>query len=96
MSFTFVVGRWGYAGRVLTYEGTPNSDVLSQELIDQVPRAKFIPAVFHGETVSALVNGMLVFAISADGKPYLRLYLNQDRERMPMATISSRRSCFFL
>lgn len=82
VNFTFFVGRWGYAGSVLTFEGTPNSDVLSQELIDAVPRAKFIPAVYHGETVSALVNGTLVFAVSPDGKPHLRIFLNQDRERL--------------
>ncbi len=82
VSFTFFVSRWGNGGGVLTYEGTPNSDVLSQELIDQIGRAKFIPAVYHGETVSALVNGTLVFAISPDGKPHLRIFLNQDRERL--------------
>ena len=82
VSFTLLVTDWGNGGGVLTYEGTPNSDVLSQELIDAAPRAKFIPAVYHGETVTALVNGTLVFAISSDEKPHLRIFLNQDRERL--------------
>jgi hypothetical protein len=82
VSFTMVVGFWAYGGGALTYEGTPNSEALSRELIDEVDRAKFIPALYHGEKVTALVNGTVVFAISADGKPHLRIFLHQDRERL--------------
>lgn len=82
VSFTFLIDDWGNGGGVLTYEGGENSAALAQELVDQVPRAKFISAVYHGEKVSALVNGTLVFAVSSDGRPHLRIFLHQDRERL--------------
>ncbi len=82
VSFTLLVTRLGDPYFVLTYEGTPNSDVLGQELTDQYTRAKFIPAVYHGETVAALVNGTLVFALSPNGTPHMRIFLHQDRERL--------------
>lgn len=82
VSFTFVISRWGNGGGVLTYQSSENSVALAQELVDQVPRSKFIPAVFHRETVTALVNGTVVFALSAEGKPHLRIFLNQDSEHL--------------
>jgi hypothetical protein len=82
VSFTLFVNHWGDSHFAVTYEGTPNTEALSQELADHVERAKFIPALYHGETVAALVNGTLVFALSADGKPHLRIFLNQDKEHL--------------
>jgi hypothetical protein len=95
VSFTFFITDWGNGGSVLTYQGGENSAALAQELVDQVPRSKFIPAIFHGEKVTAMVNGTLVFALSADGKPHLRIFLHQDRERLAHGEDFIAPSCSF-
>ena len=81
VNFDFYVNTFGKAGSLLTYGGTPNSDGLSQELINNLERAHFIPAVWHGRPVEAFVAGTLFFATTA-GKPHLRIYLNQEREHL--------------
>lgn len=73
LSFSFGVTVWGYPGGMLTYGGTPDSAVLSQELLDQFERAKFIPAMYEGKPAGAVVSGTLVFAIT-NGSPHLRIF----------------------
>ena len=81
VSFSLGITSWGDPAGMLTYQGSPDSKILSQELLDQADRAKFIPARYAGQPAGAIVNGTLVFAI-VNGTPRLRLFLNQDREHL--------------
>ena len=83
VKFDFYVNQWGqaYGASLMTYGGSENSDALSQELIDNVDRARFIPANYYGENVGAFMTGTLVFATSG-GTPRLRIFLNQERDRL--------------
>jgi hypothetical protein len=82
VSFTLFVNHWGNPVDLLTYGGSEDSGPLARELVDQFQRSKLVPALFHGEPVGAMIDGTLAFAISADGKPHLRIFLHQDRERL--------------
>ena len=79
--FTLGVTREGGSGIVLTYGGTPNSDPVSREMIDQAAKAKFIPAMLGSKKVGAIVSGTVLFAVTG-GKPRLRIFLHQDSERL--------------
>ena len=65
-----------------TYRGTPGSEKLADEVLGQIRRSTWIPAVKGGKPRNAIVFGTVVFAI-VDGKPRVRVYLNQeDKELM--------------
>ena len=80
VSFTLGVNVWGY-GAGLTYQGSPDSQLLSQELLDAMERSMFIPARYDGHPAGAIINGTAVFAVSK-GTPRLRIFLNQDRDHL--------------
>jgi hypothetical protein len=83
VKFDFYVNQWGQADdqSVMTYGGSENSEALSEELIQNLSRARFIPANYYGENVGAYMAGTLVFAVSG-GKPRLRIFLNQEQDRL--------------
>lgn len=80
VSFSLGISVWGY-GAGLTYQGSPDSKLLSQHLLDEIDRCKFIPARYQGHPAGAIVNGTVVFAIT-NGSPHLRIFLNQDAEHL--------------
>ena len=75
--FTAGVSESGYGYVWETYRGTPNSHLLSKELMDRASQAQFEPAIYKGQRVGVVLNGTVRFFI-ADGKPHLRIFLNQE------------------
>ena len=62
------------------YHGTPDSDLLKQELQKRLSPAsdpKFIPAVYNHQPVDAIYYGTVTFAV-VNGKPRLRIFSNQE------------------
>jgi TonB family protein len=63
-----------------TYRGTPDSDVLKQELQKRISPAvnpRFIPAVHDHQLVDAIYYGTVTFRV-VNGKPRLRIFSNQE------------------
>ncbi|HEX8281026.1 MAG TPA: hypothetical protein VF551_06595, partial [Chthoniobacterales bacterium] len=85
LKFDFYVNIFGEPYSLITFGGSENTQVLSQELVDQLERARFIPAKHRGETCGAFMTGTLVFATSG-GKPRLRIFLNQEKEYLNQAS----------
>ena len=66
------------------YRGTPDSDLLRQELQKRLSPAsdpRFIPAVYNHQPVDAIYYGTVTFAV-VDGKPRLRIFSNQEAEEV--------------
>ena len=63
-----------------TYRGTPDSDILKQELQKRISPAsnpRFIPAVHDHQLVDAIYYGTVTFRL-VNGKPRLRIFSNQE------------------
>jgi hypothetical protein len=65
----------GYWSR--TYRCSPNTEILQKEVLGRIDQAIFEPAVYKGTRVEVYLLGAVVFAVR-DGKPHLRIYLNQE------------------
>lgn len=79
--FTCNVSRLGYAYLPKTYRGTPDTKALSEEVIEKLNRAEFRPAMRDGQPVAVMITGTVMFAI-IDGKPRIRVFLNQDEKAL--------------
>jgi hypothetical protein len=77
--FTAEISELGYGYVWETYRGTPNSHLLSKELMDRTRQAQFEPAVYKHQHVSVILNGTVSFSVVA-GKPHLRIFLNQEED----------------
>ena len=75
--FYAVVQKTGDVGLAETYLGTPDSQLLQQEVQRALAGAKMIPAVRNHQLVSVIFYGTVVFS-TVEGKPRLRLFANQD------------------
>ena len=75
--FTAGVSASGYGYIWETYRGTPNSGLLSKELMDRASQSQFEPAIYKGQRVGVVINGTASFFI-AGGKPHLRIFLHQE------------------
>lgn len=69
----------GYGMQV--YRGTPKSEILKRELLDRLRQAQFEPAVYRGVKQAVYLFGTVVFAI-VDGKPHVRIFLNQEEDQL--------------
>lgn len=65
----------GYSMQV--YRCSPNSELLQKEVLGHVVQAQFEPAVYHHNRVGVWVDGTVSYFI-ANGKPHLRIFLNQE------------------
>src|SRR5438477_2339361 len=66
------------------YTGTPDSDLLRQELQKRLSPAsdpRFMPAIYNHRPVDAIYYGTVTFAV-VDGKPRLRIFSNQEAEEL--------------
>jgi TonB family protein len=66
------------------YRGTPDSDLLREELQKRLSRAsepRFIPAVYNHRPVDAIYYATLTFAV-VDGRPRLRIFSSQEAEEI--------------
>jgi hypothetical protein len=75
--FTAGISASGYGYVWETYRGTPNSHLLSKELMDRTAQAQFEPAIYKGQRVGVILTGTASFSVVA-GKPHLRIFLNQE------------------
>lgn len=70
------------SGKVLnynTYRETPGSELLKEEVGKSLLACRFVPAIYNGERTDVGLVGTVVFLV-ADGKPHLRIYMNQNRD----------------
>lgn len=75
--FTAGISASGYGYVWETYRGTPNSHLLSKELMDRTSQAQFEPAIYKHQRVGVILAGTVSFSVVA-GKPHLRIFLNQE------------------
>jgi hypothetical protein len=67
----------GYGYNSRCFRGSPNTDLLQQEVLGQIDQAQFEPAVYNHFHVTAYMQGTVMFLIH-DGKPHVRIFLNQE------------------
>jgi hypothetical protein len=82
--FGCYVSQNGYGGWSRTYRCSPNTELLQKEVLGRIDQAIFEPAVYKGTSVGVYLMGAVVFAIR-DGKPHLRIYLNQEEDDLKKA-----------
>ena len=64
-----------------TFRASPNSELLAQELLGRIDQAQFEPAVYRHNRVDVYVHGTVSFVVK-DGKPHLRIFLNQSEDEL--------------
>jgi len=79
--FSVYLDKDGEGSDMWTYRRSPHSDILAQEVADECRRAKFIPAISNSRRVWSYVSGTVMFGV-IDGKPHLRIFLNQEPEHL--------------
>jgi hypothetical protein len=52
---------------------------LQEEVGTALLRCRFVPAIYNGQRTEVIVSGTVVL-IMADGKPHLRIYMNQNHD----------------
>lgn len=77
--FSCGVSTLGYAGNGQCFRGTPNSEMLSKEIVRRIDRSQWVPAVFHHNKVGVWISGTATLVVK-DGKPHLRIFLNQEEK----------------
>ncbi len=75
--FNCVVDAIGEARGIVFYRGTPNSDMLGREVVRRCDQAQFSPAIYRHNPVAVLIQGTASLILQ-DGKPHLRIFLNQE------------------
>lgn len=65
----------GYNSRC--YRGSAGTEMLQKEVLGRIDQAQFEPAVYNHTRVGCYMQGTVMFLIH-DGKPMLRIFLNQD------------------
>jgi len=79
--FSCGVSALGFGYGMQVFRGTPKSEALQQELLGRARQAQFEPAVYGGVKRGAWIDGTVVFAI-VDGKPRVRIFLNQEESEL--------------
>ena len=82
--FSSVVRKTGEAVQSRTFRGMPGSGPLEEELRKKLADAKFAPAIYNQQPVDVILSGTVVFSI-AEGKPRVRIFLNQDPNELKTA-----------
>ncbi|MEP6913876.1 MAG: hypothetical protein ABI923_14030 [bacterium] len=77
--FEFGITQQGYGVNSRTYRESPNSELLKKELMGRMDQAQFEPAVYRHAHVGVYIHGTVNFFIR-DGKPHLRIFLNQSED----------------
>ena len=79
--FSVYLDKDGQGFDMWTYRRSPHSDILAQEVADECRRAKFVPAISNSRRVWSYVSGTVMFGV-IDGRPHLRIFLNQEPEHL--------------
>ncbi|MDQ6622611.1 MAG: energy transducer TonB, partial [Verrucomicrobiota bacterium] len=61
------------------YRSTPGSELLKHEIIARINMAQFEPAVYRHVNQFVYLCGTVIFRV-VDGKPHLRIFLNQEED----------------
>jgi len=83
--FSCLVAPTGDVVRSGAYRGTRGSELLEQELLKRLVKAKLIPAIHNHERVIAIFYGTVKFAV-VNGKPRLRIFANQQLDELDKET----------
>lgn len=75
--FSCGVNAGGFVPWSRCYRGSPNSELLQKEIMSRLEQAQFEPAIYNGAKVAVYLCGTVNFFIK-DGKPHLRVFLNQE------------------
>lgn len=67
----------GFSGWSIAYRSSPNSEKFQKELLARIDQAQFEPAIYKHAKVAVYVSGTASFFVR-DGKPRLRIFLNQE------------------
>jgi TonB family protein len=79
--FSCLVAPTGDVVRSAAYRGTRGSELLEQEVLKRLVKAKFIPPIHNHQPVIAVFYGTATFAV-VNGKPRLRIFSNQQLEEV--------------
>ncbi len=79
LMFTCIVPVNGKVRYYFIYRTTPGSKLLKEEVGTALLRSHFIPAIYNGQRTEVIVSGTVVL-LMADGKPHLRIYMNQNHD----------------
>ena len=79
--FTCLVTSTGWSPDMVVYRGTPGSDALAEATLNTGTNAIFTPAIYAHQKRDAWVSGTVVYRV-INGKPHLRIYLNQESDRI--------------
>jgi TonB family protein len=83
--FSCLVAPTGDVVRSGAYRGTRGSELLEQELLKRLVKAKLIPAIHNHQPVIAIFYGTVKFAV-VNGKPRLRIFANQQLDELDKET----------
>jgi hypothetical protein len=81
--FAALVAKDGAVVQSRTYRAMPGSEELEKEVVDKLRDANVAPAIYNHEPAEVLFYGTVVFAV-IDGKPLVRIFLNQDPAELAM------------
>lgn len=79
LMFTCHVNLDGKVQFYYIYWETPGSKLLKEDVGNALWACRFIPAIYNGHRTEVSVAGTVVFLVK-DGKPHLRVYLNQNHD----------------
>ena len=71
----------GDAGAMVNYRCSANSELLQKEARGQCRQSQFEPAVYHHTRADVWITGTINYFI-ANGKPHLRIFLNQEDDHL--------------
>jgi len=77
--FSCYVSTLGRAYGMQVYRCSANSELLQREILNRVTQIEFEPAIYHHNRVDVWLCGTVNFFI-ANGKPHLRVFLNQEEQ----------------
>jgi hypothetical protein len=83
--FSCLVAPTGDVVRSGAYRGTRGSELLEQELLKRLVKAKLTPAIYNHQPVIAIFYGTVKFAV-VNGKPRLRIFANQQLDELDKET----------
>lgn len=75
--FSCSINSAGFGGWSRCYRSSPNSEMFQKELMARIDQAQFEPAIYNGAKVAVYLSGTANFFVK-DGKPHLRIFLNQE------------------
>jgi hypothetical protein len=83
--FACIVDGKGNVSWNTTYNVTPNSKALEEEVLKRIESAKFVPALHNKLPVDVVFFGTVSFVVK-DGKPHLRIFANQEIDEVNKAS----------